>query len=151
MIERGNHPCLAFETLTEPLGRDFDCNFAVQSSVCCTVDFAHTAGGEERFDAVRPQRLSWPERSRCIDQLRRCRDGPRLVLRVPIVVCKQRENLTLQLGIAAASLAHVGITLGRIMLQRLLKDLLNLLQPFHTWPSRRHPVPDAARLEQNSS
>jgi hypothetical protein len=50
------------EALAEPLGADLDRHLAVETRIRGAVDFAHTAGGHERFNPVRAQGLAGLER-----------------------------------------------------------------------------------------
>src|SRR5262249_39359906 len=66
------------------------------------------------------------------------------------VIREQGCDFTPQIGVVTG-FPHIQLTFRRITLQSFAKNLFNLLPAFHLRPSPCHPVPGAAKHEQNSS
>ena len=62
-----------------------------------------------------------------LDQSGCCLSGPPLLLRTLLVIRQEGYDLTPHVAVVAACLTHERFALTRLALQRLVKDLLNLL------------------------
>ena len=135
----------------ELVGLDFDRDNPIQPRIARAIDLAHAAGGVKTLDPIRAE--GSPGLERVPGRYEPCRGGggPGLALASVFVMREQRRDVATQFVVALAGAAHESIALGRIALQRLLKDLVNVVQPVHCRLSWRRSARGEAMPARSSN